>query len=132
MSCYRDRFSDYLRRMPGLVSHGVVLQNPGASPREWCEIYEVRWLRGQPIPSLPSTIDGRALKLVVVDAYPVPHATVSGEGGGRGGFAKTFAIFAAFAIPAGILIAKMQSQRQLREEKTAFRRLGLDWAQRSR
>ena len=130
---YEDgALSDYLKRTPGLVGHGVALQNPGASRERQVWAYEVRWLRGQPVPSLPSTIDGRAVRLVIVDEYPRPQATISGEGRGPGGIAKTIAIFALVALPVGILLSKAQERKQLRAEKAEFHRLGLDWSQRVR
>jgi hypothetical protein len=116
--------------MPGLVSHGVVLQNPG-SPREqqvWA--YEVRWLRGLPLPSLPSTIKGHPVKLVIVDDYPRPQATISGSDRGSGGIVKTIALFAVFAIPVGILLSRAQEKKHLRNEKDTFQRLGVDWNKR--
>lgn len=125
-------FTDHLRRMPGLVSHGVVLQNPEAPRERQIWAYEVRWLRGQPVPSLPSLIDGHTVKLMIVDDYPRPQATISGEDRGPGSTAKTIAIFALFAIPVGIILTKAQEKKQLREEKAAFRRIGLDWNQRVR
>ena len=125
-----DAFADHLRRMPGLVSHGVVLQNPEAPRERQVWAYEVRWLRGQPVPSLPSTINGRAVRLVIVDEYPRTYATISGEDRGASGVAKTIAIFALFAIPVGLILTKTQEKKQLREEKDAFRRAGLDWNKR--
>lgn len=125
-----DAFADRLRFLPGFVGAGRVLQNPQALPREWFEIYEVRWLRGQPVPSLPSTIDGRAVRLVLVDEYPRAQATISGEDRGPGGIAKTVAIFALLAIPVGIILTKTQEKKQLRDEKAAFRRIGIDWDKR--
>jgi hypothetical protein len=59
-------------RMPGLAGHGVVLQNPHDPPSRWYNAYEVRWLRGYPVPQLPPTIDGYPVQLVVVDSLPVP------------------------------------------------------------
>lgn len=128
-----DAFAEYLRRTPGLVSHGVVLQNLEAPREQQVWAYEVRWLRGQPVPSLPTTIDDRAVKLVIVDAYPRPQATISGESGrGAADIAKIIALFAAFAIPVGLIISKTQERKQLREEKATFHRLGFDWNLRSR
>jgi hypothetical protein len=65
---------------------------------------------------------------------PFRRATISGEAHSSGpvSFAKTLAIFALFAVPAGLLISKMQERKQRKEEKDAFHRLGLDWSQRSR
>lgn len=125
-----DALVDYLRRLPGLVSAGVVLQNPHASPREWFSLYEVRWLRGQPVPALPRTIDGRDVRVVVVDDYPRPQTAIAGSPNGAAGTAKTVVMFALFAIPVGIILAKSQEKKQLREEKAEFQRLGLDWNKR--
>lgn len=60
-----------LQQMPGLVSQGVVIQNPEAPRARQVCAYEVRWLRGQTLPNLPATLEGYPVKLVVVDAYPV-------------------------------------------------------------
>jgi len=60
---------------------------------------------------------------------------VSGETERRGRAAegaKSLAIFAVFAIPAGFLLSKRKERKQLLEEKADFRRLGLDWNKRSR
>jgi hypothetical protein len=61
---------------------------------------------------------------------------VSGETETRGSsaadIAKTFALFAVFAIPAGLIISKTKERKQLREQKSSFQRLGLDWNQRYR
>ena len=59
---------------PGLAGHGVVLQNPHDHPSRWYNAYEVRWLRGYPVPQLPPMIDGYPVQLVVVDSLPVPLA----------------------------------------------------------
>ena len=68
----RRALVDRLRLLPGFVGAGAVLQNPFAVPRDWTSVYEIRWLRGQPVPALPSTVGGYAVKLVFVDSYPVP------------------------------------------------------------
>ena len=70
-------------------------------------------------------------------APPYNRATVAGIGGESDdkspvGVVKTIAIFAAFAIPIGILLTKTQERKQLRAEKAEFQRLGLDWGQRVR
>jgi hypothetical protein len=98
----RDVFAESLQRLPGFVGAGVVLQNP-RTPREW---------------------------FVIVDDYP--QAAISGDGLTAGGAAKTVLIFAAFAIPTGFLLSKLQETRQVEAEKAQFQRLGMDWAQRSR
>ena len=68
----REALVDRLRRQPGFVGAGIVLQNPFAPRSAWFDAYEVRWLRGQPVPALPSTVGGYTVKLVIVDSYPVP------------------------------------------------------------
>lgn len=50
--------------------------------------------------------------------------------GGVGRTVAAFALFAVVALPVGLLISSIKSQQQLREEKAAFRRLGLDWEKR--
>jgi hypothetical protein len=66
----------YLQKFhhPGLAGHGVVLQNPHDPPDQHYATYEVRWLRGYPLPQLPPVIDGYPVQLVVVDSLPVPYA----------------------------------------------------------
>jgi hypothetical protein len=66
-----DQFTAEVR-MPGLVGRGVVLQNPHDPPDFWHSAYEVRWLRGYPIPALPPSIDGYPVKLVLVDIEDLP------------------------------------------------------------
>lgn len=65
---------------------------------------------------------------------PAPRPSVSGETRGDGpvDYAKTVAIFALFAVPAGLLLSKRRERKHLRDEKAAFGRLGLDWNQRFR
>ena len=63
------------------------------------------------------------------EASKPPH---NGRGSSGAGLAKTIALFAVFALPAGIVLSKMQASRQDRAEKATFRRLGLDWEQRAR
>ena len=69
-----DTLADQLLGLPGYASSGVVQTAPGN------EIFEVRWLRGYPVPSLPQRIDGRPVRVIVVDALPValvPETTAS-------------------------------------------------------
>ena len=47
-----------------------------------------------------------------------------------GDFATGLLLFAAFAIPTGLIISKTKERKHLREDKEAFRRLGLDWNKR--
>jgi hypothetical protein len=68
-----DAVSSALRGLPGLAGHGVVLQNPHDPPHAQYAMYEVRWLRGYPVPALPPSIDGYPVKLVIVDELPVPQ-----------------------------------------------------------
>ena len=65
---------------------------------------------------------------------PVVSGAMTLTSGERGaaGVAKTIGLFALFALPVGILLSKMQERKQVRAEKTAFRRSGLDWEQRVR
>lgn len=72
-STERGTLAASLRQLPGLVGHGVVLQNLGAPRERQVWAYEVRWLRGQPLPVLPTTVDGYPVKLAIVDSYPVPY-----------------------------------------------------------
>jgi hypothetical protein len=89
-----------------------------------------------PKPGMPG------FNLTVTDRWRHPlfnkatdRPAVSGETAapseGRGGLAKTVALFALFAIPAGILLSKRQDLKQLRAEKAEFRRLGWDWNRRA-
>lgn len=65
-----DVSSDLLE-LPGHVGSGVVLQPPAFGHAA----YEVRWLRGYPVPALPPSIDGYPVKLVLVDVedLPIPY-----------------------------------------------------------
>lgn len=67
---------------------------------------------------------------------PFNRPAVSGvmTSGERGAVstAKTIGLFALFAIPAGLILSKMQSHSHVQAEKAAFRRSGLDWEQRFR
>jgi hypothetical protein len=65
--------SALLKSVPGLVGRGIVLQNPHDPPNCWYGAYEVRVLRGYPLPQLPHTIDGYPVKIVVVDSPPVAY-----------------------------------------------------------
>ncbi len=56
-----------LLQMPGYAGAGAVRVDPSSSD----EAYEVRWLRGYPIPPLPPVIDGRSVRVAVVDALPI-------------------------------------------------------------
>jgi hypothetical protein len=70
-----DALADQLIQTPGHASTGVVL----VDPERGTEVFEVRWLRGYPIPSLPRMIDGRPVQLVVVDNLPTPQAAPESE-----------------------------------------------------
>lgn len=68
-----SRVSNQLLDLPGHAGSGIVLQNPHDPPPAWYGAYEVRWLRGYPIPALPASVDGYPVKIVVVDALPAPY-----------------------------------------------------------
>lgn len=67
--------SDDVLDQPGHVGSGIVLQNPHDPPDFQHAAYEVRWLRGYPVPALPPSIDGYPVKLVIldIDELPVPQ-----------------------------------------------------------
>lgn len=73
-----DSFAAQLMGLPGFVGAGRL-----ASPSEGTEVFEVQWLRGYQIPSLPQAVEGRPLRLAIVDALPsaqptnLPPATVA-------------------------------------------------------
>ena len=69
-----DALADQLLflQLPGHAGAGIVRVDPS---RTDAEIFEVRWLRGHAIPALPPTIDGRPVRVVVVDALPVAQAS---------------------------------------------------------
>ena len=64
--------AEQLVGLPGHVGAGIVLADP-SDPSS--EIFEVRWLRGYEVPSLPSMVDGRQTRLVIVDSLPVIQPT---------------------------------------------------------
>lgn len=64
-----DALTKYLRQLPGYAAAGVVID-----PSTGAEVFEVRWLQGYPVSTLPQTIDGRGVKVTIVDALPVAHA----------------------------------------------------------
>lgn len=64
-------FTAQLRVMPGYVYAGPAALNPEEPQEKWIVGYVVRWLRGQPVPVLPSMIGNRKIKLEIVDS-PVP------------------------------------------------------------
>jgi hypothetical protein len=66
-----DAFAEQLLQVPGHAGSGAMLVDPSTN----AEIFEVRWLRGYPVPPLPQMIDGRPVRLVVVDALPVAQPT---------------------------------------------------------
>jgi hypothetical protein len=69
----RDVLVAYLQERPGLVSHGLVLQNPGAPRSKQRYAYEVRWLRDEVAPPLPREVGGYPVKLVYVDDFPIAY-----------------------------------------------------------
>ena len=65
-----EALAEQLLRLPGHAGAGIVR----VGPAEGDEIFEVRWLRGYQIPAaLPQMIDGRPLRLAIVDSLPVPQ-----------------------------------------------------------
>ncbi len=73
-----DAISAQLSQLPGFAGAGVVLDQSGA------EAFEVSWLRGYPIPSLPQQAGDWPVRVVVVESLPValapPDATVQPAG----------------------------------------------------
>lgn len=62
-------FVEQLFGEPGFVGAGVVL----VSPLTGEEIFEVRWLRGYPIPPLPEKMEGRPIRLTFAETFaPAP------------------------------------------------------------
>lgn len=68
---HADALADQLLQLPGHAGSGLVLVDPSAGT----EVFEVQWLRGHPIPTLPAAVDGRAVRLVIVDDLPVAQPT---------------------------------------------------------
>ena len=65
-----DALVEQLDRLPGHVGAGVVLDLSSG-----IEVFEVRWLRGYSLPVLPTAIDGRMTRLVIVDELPRAQKT---------------------------------------------------------
>jgi hypothetical protein len=65
-----DAVSAQLYQVPGFAGAGVVRVDPAGT-----EVFEVSWLRGYPIPPLPPQINHWPVRVVVVDALPVPLET---------------------------------------------------------
>ena len=61
---------------------------------------------------------------------PTYVAADPSEGRSIGRTAAAIALFAAIALPIGILISSRTTQQQIRAEKEAFRRIGMDWEKR--
>lgn len=62
---------DQLQQLPGFAMAGVVLMDPSSGD----EVFEVRWLRGYPVPPLPQVINARPVHVAIVDALPVAQPT---------------------------------------------------------
>jgi hypothetical protein len=63
-------------QLPGFSAAGVTLVDPSSAE----EIFEVRWLRGHPIPELPQMIAGRPVHVVIVDGHAVAQDAVQPMG----------------------------------------------------
>lgn len=61
-----NALADQLIQIPGAAGAGILLVDPSTGE----EIFEVRWLRGYQVPPLPQAIDGRPVRVVVVDNLP--------------------------------------------------------------
>ena len=66
-----DVLAEQLIGLPGFSQAGVVLVDPSTR----AEVFEVRWLRGYSIPQLPQVIDGRPVRLAIVDALATAQPT---------------------------------------------------------
>lgn len=66
-----DVLAEQLLQVPGSAGAGILLVDPSTGE----EVFEVRWLRGYQTPPLPQVIDGRPVRLVVVDDLPVARPT---------------------------------------------------------
>lgn len=66
-----DALADQLIQIPGAAGAGILLVDPSTGE----EVFEVRWLRGYQVPPLPQTIDGRPVRIVVVDNLPAAQPT---------------------------------------------------------
>jgi len=68
---HADALAEQLLQLPGHAGAGIVLVDPSSGT----EVFEVRWLRGHPIPPLPAAVDGRVVRLAIVDELPVAQPT---------------------------------------------------------
>lgn len=66
-----DAISAQLSQLPGFVGAGVMLVDPSTG----AEVFEVSWLRGFPIPTLPEQAGHWPVRIVIVDSLPVPQPT---------------------------------------------------------
>lgn len=66
-----DAFAEQLLQIPGAAGAGILLVDPSTGE----EVFEVRWLRGYHVPPLPQAIDGRSVRIVVVDNLPAAQPT---------------------------------------------------------
>lgn len=64
-----------LRPMPGSLGAGFVRLDSISG----AEAFEVRWLRGYEIPPLPEAVEGRPVRIVILDDLPTPQADLSPE-----------------------------------------------------
>jgi len=62
-------FVEQLFEVPGFAGAAADLVNPLTGE----EIFEVRWLRGYPIPPLPSMIEGRSVRLAITESLATPQ-----------------------------------------------------------
>jgi hypothetical protein len=58
-----DSLAEQLLCLPGFVSAGIVRVGPAAGD----EVFEVQWLRGHQLPSLPQRVDSRPLRIAILD-----------------------------------------------------------------
>lgn len=64
-----------LLQMPGVVGAGITRMGPSSVD----EVFEVRWLPGYQIPPLPQVIEGRPVRIAVVDTLPARQTDLPAE-----------------------------------------------------
>ena len=64
-----------LCQLPGSMGAGVVCVDPSSG----AETFEVRWLRGYEIPRLPEVVEGRPVRIAILDDLPAPQVDLSSE-----------------------------------------------------
>lgn len=69
-----DAISAQLSQLPGFAGAGVTLVDPSTG----AEVFEVSWLRGYPIPSLPPQAGHWPVRVAIIDNLPVPQAQPTG------------------------------------------------------